>query len=332
LKKSQKRFLFSQDKLTFIYSLLILIIMPFQEIKPIETAQQYLDLAIKRAKRKSSQMKLKGDKLNKIKTLEMTKIAIVRDVIVSRLEEILNSFPRIEELTLFYRKLVEYTIGKSNIKKALGKIKLTKEKISEIFKLHNSKLKSAKEIKDINKLKKSFYGRLSSILKNPDYKFLENARKLLQSFPTIKQKYKQIAIAGFPNVGKSTLLSKLTSSKPEIAAYAFTTKRIMIGYIENIQLLDTPGTLNRFNKMNSIEQQAYLVMKIVAEKIIYVFDLTEQYPLKDQIKLYERVKGFNKPIIVYLSKTDILDKEKVNEFKKKYKAIDDIKELNKKLI
>ena len=306
--------------------------MPFQEIKPIETAQQYLDLAIKRAKRKSSQMKLKGDKLNKIKTLEMTKIAIVRDVIVSRLEEILNSFPRIEELTLFYRKLVEYTIGKSNIKKALGKIKLTKEKISEIFKLHNSKLKSAKEIKDINKLKKSFYGRLSSILKNPDYKFLENARKLLQSFPTIKQKYKQIAIAGFPNVGKSTLLSKLTSSKPEIAAYAFTTKRIMIGYIENIQLLDTPGTLNRFNKMNSIEQQAYLVMKIVAEKIIYVFDLTEQYPLKDQIKLYERVKGFNKPIIVYLSKTDILDKEKVNEFKKKYKAIDDIKELNKKLI
>ena len=105
----------------------------------------------------------------------------------------------------------------------------------------------------------------------------------------------------------------------------------MIGYIENIQLLDTPGTLNRFNKMNDIEQQAYLVMKLVAEKIIYIFDLTEPYPLKDQIKLYERIKELGKPVIIYLSKTDILDKKKVNEFKKKYEAVD-INGLKKKLI
>ncbi|MBW2966278.1 50S ribosome-binding GTPase [Candidatus Woesearchaeota archaeon] len=301
--------------------------MPFQEIKPVETAQQYLDTAIIRAKRKASQLKVKGTKVNKIKTLEMTKIAIVRDILVSRLDEVLTSFPRIEELTLFYRKLVEYTIGKSNLKKALGKIKWSKNKINDIFKQNNSKLKSAQEIKDIYRIKKGFYGRVSSVLKNPDYKFLEKSRRTLQSFPTIKKRYKQISIAGFPNVGKSTLLSKLTGSKPEIAAYPFTTKRIMIGYIDNMQFLDTPGTLNRFNKMNAIEQQAYLVMKIVAEKIIYIFDLTEPYPLKDQIRLYERVKGFGKPVIIYLSKTDILDKEKINEFKKKYKAISDIKEL-----
>jgi len=277
-------------------------------------------------------MKVKGTKLNKIKTLEMTKIAIVRDILVSRLDEILTSFPRVEELTVFYRKLVEYTIGKSNLKKALGKIKWTKEKISEVFRQHNSRLKSAQEIKDIAIIKKSFYGRISSVLKNPDYKFLEKSRRTIQSFPTIKKKYKQVAIAGFPNVGKSTLLSKLTSSKPEIAAYAFTTKGIMVGYFDDMQLLDTPGTLNRFDKMNDIEQQAYLVMKLVAEKIIYVFDLTEPYPLKDQISLYERIKGLGKPVVIYLSKTDILDKGKVDEFKKKFKAIDNIKELKKKLI
>ncbi|MBW2982489.1 50S ribosome-binding GTPase [Candidatus Woesearchaeota archaeon] len=306
--------------------------MGFHEIKPIESGDRYLDIAIKRAKNKSNLMKVKGTKLNKIKTLEMTKIAIVRDILVSRLDEILTSFPRVEELTVFYRKLVEYTIGKSNLKKALGKIKWTKEKISEVFRQHNSRLKSAQEIKDIAIIKKSFYGRISSVLKNPDYKFLEKSRRTIQSFPTIKKKYKQVAIAGFPNVGKSTLLSKLTSSKPEIAAYAFTTKGIMVGYFDDMQLLDTPGTLNRFDKMNDIEQQAYLVMKLVAEKIIYVFDLTEPYPLKDQISLYERIKGLGKPVVIYLSKTDILDKGKVDEFKKKFKAIDNIKELKKKLI
>jgi len=306
--------------------------MPFQEIRPVESGDKYLDIAIRRANKKSAQKKVKGERIEKIKTLEMTKIAIVRDILDSRLDEILKEFPGINDLTLFYQKLIEYTIGQDNLKRELSKVKLTKTKISEVFKKENQRLKNAKDIKSIHIIKNGFYGRISSLLKIIDYKFLQKARKTLQSFPTIKKRYKQIAIAGFPNVGKSTLLSKLSGSKPEIAVYPFTTKGIMIGYIDNIQLLDTPGTLNRFDKMNDIEQQAYLVMKLVAEKIIYIFDLTEPYPLKDQIRLYEKAKGLGKPVIIYLSKTDITDKAKIDEFKKKYEVVIDINELKKKLI
>jgi nucleolar GTP-binding protein len=306
--------------------------MAFLEIKPIESGERYLDTAIKRAKSKSAQLKVRGTKLDKIKTLEMMKIAVVRDRLVSRLDEILKTFPRAEDLSLFYRKLVEYTIGKGKFKKALGKVRWSRDKINDIFRHYNSKLKKVKDLKDINKIKRVFYGRISSLIKNHDYKFLEEARRTLQSFPTIKKRYKQVAIAGFPNVGKSTLLAKLTGSKPEIAAYPFTTKGIMIGYIDHVQLLDTPGTLNRFNKMNPIEQRAYLAMKTVAEEIIYIFDLTEPYPLKEQIRLYERVKGLGKPVVIYLSKTDISDKAKIDEFKKRYDVITDINELKKKII
>ena len=305
--------------------------MGFQEIKPIETANEYLDTAIKRANKKAAKKKVRGERIEKIKTLEMTKIAVVKDILASRLDEILKEFPRVNDLTLFYQELVEYTIGKEKLKRELSKIKFTKTKINDVFKQDNQKLKKTNSLNNIHTIKKSFYGRVSSILKHIDYKFLQDARKTLQSFPTIKTRYRQIAISGFPNVGKSTLLSKLSGSKPEIAAYAFTTKRIMVGYIDNIQLLDTPGTLNRFNKMNDIEQQAYLVMKLVAKEIIYIFDLTEPYPLKDQIRLYEKLKGLDKPIIIYLSKTDIIDKKKIEDFKKKYKAIDNIDELKKKL-
>ena len=301
--------------------------MPFQEIKPIETADKYLDIAIKKAKKQTAKLKVRGDRLNKIKTLEIRNTFFVKDELTSRLNKIALSFPKPSELSPFYQKLLEFSIGKSRLEREINKIDLTIRTINQVFSKINLGLKRAKEIEEINRIKKAFIGRIASVIKNIDYVYLEKARKTLQSFPTIKKKYKQIAIAGFPNVGKTTLLSKLSGSKPEIASYAFTTKGIMVGYTSNIQLLDIPGTLNRFNKMNPIEQQAYLVLKLIADKIIYIFDLTEPYPLEDQIRLYKRIKELKKPVIIYLSKTDILKKEKITEFKKKFKAITSVKQL-----
>ncbi|HIH39669.1 TPA: hypothetical protein HA219_03040, partial [Candidatus Woesearchaeota archaeon] len=79
-----------------------------------------------------------------------------------------------------------------------------------------------------------------------------------------------------------------------------------------------------------------LAVKYVAEAVIYVFDLTETaYSLEDQITLYNELKKSRKPIIIYLSKTDILEREKADEFKKKFKAaidnLDDLKEEIKKV-
>ena len=322
--------------------------MGFNEIKPIETADFYIDLAITRAKKKVRGLKVRGRRLDKIKTLELTKMQVVRDILASKLDEILHTFPRIEELSPFYQKLIEYTTGKNNMRKELSKVNFSRGKIDEIFKKYNLELKDVKEVRPlkqdqkafgkqtdfkikIGKIMRAFYGRTASVMKTPNYRFLQKLRVTIQSFPSIKTKYRQVAIAGFPNVGKSTLLSKLSGSKPEIAAYAFTTKKIMVGYMDDIQLLDTPGTLNRFNKMNVIEQQAYLVLKMVAEKIIYVFDLTETYPLEDQLRLYKRVLTFGPPVVIYLSKTDILPKEKIEEFCKKYESITDVEVLKKKL-
>ena len=123
----------------------------------------------------------------------------------------------------------------------------------------------------------------------------------------------------------------MTSASPEISSYPFTTKGIMIGYLDDIQFLDTPGTLNRFNKMNYIEKQAYLGIKYLAKVIIYVFDPTLEYSLPEQEKLFKKLKEFDKPIIVYLSKMDIAEKEVVDKIVKKYKAITDAKELIKKI-
>jgi GTP1/Obg family GTP-binding protein len=71
--------------------------------------------------------------------------------------------------------------------------------------------------------------------------------------------------------------------------------------------------------MNPIEKQAYLAMKHVSNLIIYVFDLTLTYPIKDQVKLYKRVLDFGLPMIVYFSKNDLIDEKEILDFSKKYK-------------
>jgi len=57
----------------------------------------------------------------------------------------------------------------------------------------------------------------------------------------------RVAMIGFPSVGKSTLLSKVTTTESQVAAYEFTTLTCIPGVIEHkgarIQLLDLPGII-----------------------------------------------------------------------------------------
>jgi nucleolar GTP-binding protein len=172
-------------------------------------------------------------------------------------------------------------------------------------------------------LKKQAIGRISSILNRmvKELNYLEQCRKMLRTYPNIRTDFFTVAIAGFPHVGKSTLLNRLTGATAETNAYAFTTKSLNMGAIEyrhnTIQFIDTPGTLARPEKMNDIERQAYLAMKYAAHLIIYVYDLTETYPIEDQVRLENEVKMYGKEIVRYLSKTDILEQEKIDAFPKK---------------
>ncbi len=306
--------------------------MNFQGLKSVEDDKFYIDLAFRKAGLRASELRksrdLKGTRLDKSIKMEVIKINAVRDVLSDKLHGIGRAFPDIESLPEFYKELIKCTVDYGALKKSLGAMKWAKSKIVEMNSKYAKNIKRCRDLKKINDYRREFYGRISSIMRQikDNLKCIEHARKTMRHFPAIKTGTRTIAIAGFPNVGKTTLLFKLTGSKPDIQPYAFTTKGINVGYIKNdkekIQFLDTPGTLDRFDKMNNIELVAFLALKMLAEKIIYVFDITEPYPLKDQVKLYKRIKELKKPTLVYLSKTDILKKEDVEEFSKKYKIMD----------
>ncbi|MFP4567782.1 MAG: GTPase [Candidatus Woesearchaeota archaeon] len=294
--------------------------MNFQTIEPVNSGKFYLDVAIQKGIRYANSMSIKlRDEDKKALIKEKARVKVIKDSLSKSLVGVVHSFPGLDGLPEFYYELSLSSFDVDLVKQALSAIAWAPRKIND---LERDFVKSVrgKTKADIIRAKKSFIGRVSSIMKrlNSKLDLLENTRRVLLSFPDIKDDLFTVCICGFPNVGKSTLLSKITSSKPEIGSYAFTTKSLNTGYFkhsfEKVQIVDVPGTLNRFERMNNVERQAHLAIRYLANLVVYVYDLTEPYSLAEQDLLYEHTLSLGKEVVVYFSKVDLLGEAKIKKF------------------
>ena len=290
----------------------------------IEQPQFYIDLAFSRARKelsaargkKKANKRKRGEGFFSMKREYADRITLFQNFFKEHFSEIIGAFPEVWKLSEFYKELTEITIGISNLRKALGALSWAVSKINELSAQYRVKVLSSEDSEEARRMMREFEGRLFSIVNQvgPSLETLRKAKEEIKNYPIIKDGLFTVAISGFPNVGKSTLLSKITTSKPKIANYPFTTRSLLLGYTNafeiegsdsDVQVIDTPGTLDRMDKMNSIEKQAYAAMKSAAHLIVYVFDPTLQYPLQLQERLLSRIRGFGKPVLTYVSKTDI---------------------------
>lgn len=305
--------------------------MNFQKLPPVPTSKVLLNAAFGRAREKATQKNLKGNWLQIVRQKEAIKLDVVKDNLCSALERILTSFPQFEELPSFYLRLVKTTRDYPLLRQSLGAVLWSVKRIGMLQRFGVQRIAKTTDQAEIKHIVKETYGRISSILKQIDknLQYLEQSRVIMKTYPDIKEMF-TICIYGFPNVGKTTLLNKLTSAKAVIAPYAFTTKTINVGYFtldgHKIQVLDVPGTLARENKLNPIEQQAELALEELANLIIYVFDATEQsgYPLEKQEQLYQKVSKTKKTLVFY-SKTDLYDEKVRSLIKHKYYHLEELK-------
>ncbi len=138
-----------------------------------------------------------------------------------------------------------------------------------------------------------------------------------------------VGLVGFPNVGKSTLLSKITRARPKIANYHFTTLSPNLGvcdYYDNQFLVaDIPGLIEGASEgaglgidfLRHIERTRMLV------HVVDVSGLEGRDPYDDYLKINAELKSYSKALsklkqIIVANKCDVYGAdEKLKEFKQK---------------
>jgi nucleolar GTP-binding protein len=281
-------------------------------IKDVRTPDEILDSAFRRANKVTVQ---KGKKVAAAKGLSIGKTKTAAQYISKELSSYIESFPSLNELREFYRELIDIIVGLDELKHNLGGIDRCRKVTTSIGTESIRKIKRMSEVNKINAERKAAYGKISSAVKKAgkNLEFLEEARKKMKYLPAVDVDAPTVVIAGSPNVGKSMLVGKLSSARPKVATYPFTTKNISIGIFEEryrrYQVIDTPGLLDRpYAKRNKIEKQAISALKHLASVIVFMIDPTETcgYTIKDQLNLLESVKkDFELPILEVENKVDI---------------------------
>ncbi len=286
----------------------------YRNIPTVLTAEEIIDKMFRRSKK--VEVPLSKNRLRFHKNLSIAKIYTARDVAVSTLKKYVDSFPYINKLHPFYRTLLDLLVDKNEYKRALASLVWAIEKINGFADKYAHKIKGVGKVEEAIKFRKEFYGRTSSILKQiaPKLEYLGNVRDTIRKLPDINPELPTVVVAGYPNVGKSELVAKLSTAKPEIAPYPFTTKGIVMGHMEikgkRVQIVDTPGLLDRpLEKRNRIEKEAILALKYLASIIVFILDPSETcgYSMDEQLKLLSEIKkDFNIPIMEVENKVDLL--------------------------
>lgn len=287
---------------------------PMFDIPTVLRADEILDKAF----RKASKVDFEGrTRIETVREINIGKLRSVSDVIVDTMGKYVKAFPSIDRQSPFYAELIDVTIGRDKLKKSLGAMDWCRGNVARIAKAATREMAGARHIATIDQLRRSAYGRISSLVKQVDKElaFLAKARDVMKKFPAVNPDDPTIVVAGSPNVGKSLLVSRISTAKPRVAVYPFTTHEISVGTFEEkyfrYQVIDTPGLLDRdLSERNPIELRAILALKHLADLVLFMFDPTEScgYPMEQQERLLETVKRefSSVPIVEVENKSDLV--------------------------
>jgi len=141
-----------------------------------------------------------------------------------------------------------------------------------------------------------------------------------------------VGLVGFPNVGKSTILATLTSAKPKIANYHFTTLTPNLGIVKrygtDFVLADIPGLVEGASEGVGLGHD-FLRHVERTRLLLHVVDAAGSEgrdPLEDFRIINEELQKYGEPMgrpqLVVLNKCDLIyDSDEINELKKKFEAM-----------
>ncbi|KAF5952712.1 hypothetical protein HYC85_010656 [Camellia sinensis] len=286
----------------------------FQKLPMVMPSVDILYSSLRKAKRVSA---TKG--IANIAKRERNKGAKQLDALMKELAVPLrmykDNFPNKKYLHPYERSLIELTLGDGSYEEVLGKVDALRKKVISVGKEHASLCAKVG----------FFFGEWRSLSRflSHDGKAVDdllNVAKTLRAMPVVDLETPTLCLVGAPNVGKSSLVRILSTGKPEICNYPFTTRGILMGHIafgyQNFQVTDTPGLLRRHDDdRNNLEKLTLAVLSHLPTAVLYVHDLSGECgtSASDQFVIYKEIRErFSSHLwIDVVSKCDLLQESPV---------------------
>ncbi|MDY6778949.1 MAG: GTPase [Halobacteria archaeon] len=259
---------------------------PFERIPSVDTADELVETAFSRAA-STSENKSGVDS-------QRAMVSTASNSLNSSLSRTVEGFPSFENLDGFYNAVARAATDVDEVRQALSRVDWASGKVVDVADEAQSEMANSDSQHAIEVRKRAF-ARMSSVVERVDDALLtlDDARSALVGVPEVGD-HPTVVLAGYPNVGKSSLLRRVTRAKPEVAEYPFTTKGVELGHFEDpeyhttYQMVDTPGLLDRpEDERNSMEEQAVEAFEHLADVTVFVIDPSETcgYSLEDQVEL-----------------------------------------------
>ncbi|MGI0072004.1 MAG: GTPase [Thermoplasmata archaeon] len=218
-------------------------------------------------------------------------------------------------LTPFETALVAGAFGDGTLDRSLLRLRRAEERIRGLARDAERSASRASGSEELGSQVRAYYGRLSSFVREVDLDIerLRAVSTFLRDRPHLDPGAPTLVVAGFPNVGKSSLVARLSSARPKVADYPFTTLSIAVGHadlgFDRLQVLDTPGVLGRAHRSNVAEAEATTAVGQAATVVLFVIDPTgtSGYTLEEQEALLARWQEEypNLPIVDVETKSDL---------------------------
>lgn len=211
---------------------------------------------------------------------------------------------------------------KDHYKLALAQINTARHLIDNVSKDYVKLLKFGDSLYRCKQLKRAALGRMATIMKRQKdtLLYLEQVRQHLSRLPSIDPNTRTLLVCGYPNVGKSSFMNKLTRAAVDVQPYAFTTKSLFVGHMDykylRWQVIDTPGILDKpLEERNTIEMQSITALAHLRATVLFFLDISEScgFTIAQQVSLFSSIKPLfaNKPLMLVLNKIDLIRPEDI---------------------
>ncbi|AEM38078.1 small GTP-binding protein [Pyrolobus fumarii 1A] len=256
---------------------------------------------------------------------ELKRVELVYNILRSVFEK-LAKLPPTKYMNEYHALLIKSIYGDA-YDKAIERARYALRLLEQLWNDYRLLIVTAENPREAARLRKEAAGRMISVWRR--YKkhvdvLIEVKNEIIKTH-VVSENLPVIVVAGIPSAGKSTLIRRVSSAEPEIAAYPFTTKTIIVGKLRCPQLetyiVDTPGILDRpYEELNDIEKKAYVALRALADVIVFlvdvsperILDVQQQYHILDQI--HDTIaEPAGTDIIVVINKVDVKEEAALKE-------------------